>query len=357
VKMYLLERRRWRRCRRDSSTAIRVYHGYDRIPLPGEPASGGIIKCQDLQRIFPNDPLKSNLLYLVSSVLPPHLPVLLSAARRAGAPVVLNQNGVAYQGWHGPGWEESNVPLTMAHNAADYIFYQSEFCRVGAQRFLGKPVGKGEILYNAVDTTVFTPIESKSGHAGPVLLLAGSHHFFYRVQTAVDTLACLRESWPAARLIMAGRFRWGSPEESALAEIKAYVHEQGLDDRVEWVGAYSQTEAPALLRRADILLHTKYNDPCPRLVLEAMACGLPVVYSATGGMPELVGEDAGVGVPGPLDWEQDHPPAPDLLSEGVRRVLSDYSRYSRGARERAVSRFDVVPWLDRHRIVFEMLLR
>ncbi len=40
---------------------------------------------------------------------------------------------------------------------ADYVFYQSEFCKRSADLFLGKREGGWEILYNAVDTTVFTP--------------------------------------------------------------------------------------------------------------------------------------------------------------------------------------------------------
>ena len=86
-----------------------------------------------------------------------------------------------------------------------------------------------------------------------------------------------------------------------------------------------------------------------------MACGLPVVYSASGGTPELVGDDAGVGVPAPLDWDRDHPPDPEELAKGVTRVAAGLADYSPAARTRAL-RFDLRPWVDRHREVFERLV-
>jgi glycosyltransferase involved in cell wall biosynthesis len=87
-----------------------------------------------------------------------------------------------------------------------------------------------------------------------------------------------------------------------------------------------------------------------------MACGLPVVYSATGGVAELVGDEAGVGVPGPLDWNKDHPPAPEALAECILQVVGAREHFSRAARERTVNRFSVDGWLDRHRVVFENLI-
>jgi glycosyltransferase involved in cell wall biosynthesis len=111
-----------------------------------------------------------------------------------------------------------------------------------------------------------------------------------------------------------------------------------------------------VLADADILLHTKYNDPCPGLVLEAMACGVPVVYSDSGGTPELVGDDAGIGVPAPLDFEHDHPPDPDQLADAVLAVASDRERYASEARRRAVELFDLERWIERHRAVFAELL-
>jgi len=111
-----------------------------------------------------------------------------------------------------------------------------------------------------------------------------------------------------------------------------------------------------VMNRSSILLHTKYNDPCPRLVVEAMACGLPIVFSATGGVSELVGEKAGVGVPGPLDWEHDHPPDCGGLVTAIGEVVADLEQYSKAARSRAAQNFDVGPWLDRHGEIFQNTL-
>ena len=44
------------------------------------------------------------------------------------------------------------------------------------------------------------------------------------------------------------------------------------------------------------------------------------------------------------------------LASAVMRICSDYKRFSKAARERGVNKFDVRPWLGRHRIVFESLM-
>jgi glycosyltransferase involved in cell wall biosynthesis len=135
--------------------------------------------------------------------------------------------------------------------------------------------------------------------------------------------------------------------------VEPLVARLGLRGRVHVLDRYSQAEAPAIFRRAHVLLHTKVNDPCPSVVIEAMACGLPVVYPHSGGVPELVGDDAGMGVSHPDGYERDQPPAPEALAEAVGRVLADVSSYAAAARRRAVARFALDPWLDRHAALFE----
>ncbi|MDQ2982069.1 MAG: glycosyltransferase, partial [Actinomycetota bacterium] len=102
---------------------------------------------------------------------------------------------------------------------------------------------------------------------------------------------------------------------------------------------------------------TKVKDPCPSAVIEAMACGLPVVYPASGGTVELVGDQAGVGVSHPDSWERDEPPSPEALAEAVVQVLAKRPAYAAAARKRAVERFSLEPWLDRHTELVSELTR
>ncbi|MGH3136773.1 MAG: glycosyltransferase family 4 protein [Gaiellaceae bacterium] len=323
---------------------LRVFYGHDRVPAPGERAAGGTAKAQKLNESFPNSPHDFSLLYLGSTWLPRDLRPLLALTRRRRAAVVLNQDGVAYPGWAGERTEELNRPLRHALLSADHVLYQSEFSRRSADLFLGEPRGTWEVLQNAVDTSLFTPSEAAPAR-GPILLLGGDQTQAYRLELALRVLAALLRSSPEAQLVVTGRLI-ASPEP-LLAEL-------GLHDRVHLVGEYAQRDAPEIFRQAHLLLHTKVNDPCPTLVVEAMACGLPVVYPASGGTVELVGE-GGIGVPHPDSWERDEPPTPEALADAVERVLGDLRRYASAARERAVERFSLEPWLDRHRELFERL--
>jgi len=91
--------------------------------------------------------------------------------------------------------------------------------------------------------------------------------------------------------------------------------------------------------------------------VEAMACGLPVVYSRSGGVPELVGDDAGIGVQAEVSWERHIPPDSKAMAQAVLMIAEKRKQFAEAARQRAVEKFDLKPWIQRHREVFESLLR
>lgn len=331
----------------EPAPGLRVFYGHDRVPAPGERAAGGTAKMQKLAERFPNTPVGFSLLYLGTTWLPRDLGPLLGLVRRRGIPLVVNQDGVGYPGWAGERSEEVNRPLRAAVLAADHVLYQSEFSKRSADHFLGEPRGAWEVLPNAVDVAFFTPGEGPT-EDGPVLLLGGDQTQEYRLELALHTLREVRSRHPAARLLVTGRL---------VGDPRPLVTALGLESAVTFRGEYSQREAPSIFRQAHVLLHTKLQDPCPTLVLEAMACGLPVVYPASGGTVELVGDEGGVGVPHLATWEREDPPAPEPLADAVDAVIGDLARYSAAARARVVERFALEPWLERHRVVFEELVR
>lgn len=311
---------------------------------------GPLVKVKRLQQFFPQHRYGYNLVYTLSNA--PYLPAAaLDWLRRRGVPLVLNQNGVFYPGWYGGDWQAQNRLMADAYHRADHVFWQSEFCRRCADQFLGVRKGAGEVLFNAIDIERFIPEETAS--ASPfTFLVTGKigRHLGYRLDSTMGGLAAARAAGLDARLLVAG---W--VEDKIAAESMAERHR--VTDCVEFRGPYRQEDAPTLYRSADAYVMTKYLDPCPNTVLEAMACGLPVLYSASGGVPELVGPDAGVGLAVTEDWFRVHVPPAEAIAQGMLNVAANAKVMGAAARTRAVEYFDIRNWIQRHREVFEILLR
>jgi len=312
---------------------------------------GPLVKVKRLTEFFPEERLRYNLVYALSNA--PYLPNLaLALLKRRGIPIVHNQNGVFYPAWYSGDWKAENARMARTYHQADYVFWQSEFCRRASNLFLGSRNGPGEILYNAVDTKRFVPREAPLD--GPVIFLMTGKmdlHLYYRVENALLGFAAAVASGLDARLHLAG---WMAP----MAEMRARtsVARLGIAERVVFLGRYTQSEAPEIYRGAHVYVSTKHNDACPNAVIEAMACGLPIVYSASGGVPELVG-DAGCGVPVPEVWDKPQVPPVDQLAAAMVSAAARVSDLAVKARARAVAKFDIGHWIDRHRAVFESLTR
>ena len=315
----------------------------------GSIVHGGRVKLLHLAEEFPTA-ADFNLLYLVSSAPPRFALELIEWARARGVKLVWNQNGVAYPAWYGARCEELNGPMRILRAEADYIFYQSDFCRQCADRFLGPVHSPGEIAFNCVDTAHFSPAATPDLSVCR-LLAAGSHYEPYRVFSVLETVAALvRRKFPV-ELHLAGRLAWDGAEAAVAEKIRAL----GVGDFVRRIAAYRQEEAPAIYQAAHLLVHPKYKDPCPTVPIEAMACGLPVIGSASGGMPELVTPEAGVLIGVPESWEENYWPAPTAMADAVETIMSRHAEFRAAARANAEARFSKQGWLLQHRRVFEAL--
>lgn len=318
----------------------------------GEVVHGGKVKLLHLSERFPERP-EFNILYLVSSACPPHALELVQWAKRQGAKFVWNQNGVAFPAWAGARAGEINSPMAALMLRADFIVYQSRFCLESAGRFLGGAPCPADILFNPVDPRVFTPATAPRPTDVWQLLTAGTHHQASRVLSSIETLRLLREAGHNVRLKVAGELRW--PE--ATRQVRNALEKANVPDLVTLLPPFTQDEAVRLYQGAHILLHPKYHDPCPTVVIEAMACGVPVIGSRSGGMPEIVNDEGGRLLDVPLSWEVSTVPEPQAMANAVEHIMREWPEQSRRARQRAERLFDSRRWLQRHAEIFDELLR
>ena len=317
-----------------------------------ESVRGGRVKLLHLREVFPESPAAFNVLYLVSSAQPPFVDELARWARGRGIKVVWNQDGVAYPAWAGRETDGLNATMRAAMRHAHYVLYQSQFCRTSAARFIGACATPSEVLPNCVDIRRFRPAAPPAPEEPWTLLAAGSHQHRSRVLRAIEVVAELRRRGRAARLLVAGVLDWADAD----AEVARIVKALGVGGSVQVLPPYTQQEAPELFQRAHVLLHLKYKDPCPTVVIEALACGLPVVGSRSGGLPELVGNDAGILLDVPESWEHLHVPDSGAAADAVTSIMRDHARWCAAARRRAEDRYAREPWLARHRAIFHHLL-
>lgn len=332
-------------------TAPRVFYGGARSGDQGGP----LVKIQRLSARFTQHLWRYNIAYVLSNA--PYLPNLAFALLKArDIPVVHNQNGVFYSAWYKGDWKYQNRRMARSFHGADHVFYQSEFCRKAAHHFLGVREGPGEILYNAVDTQKFRPqADTARGRSnGTTFLLTGKigAHLFYRLQSTLHGLAEARKRGLEANLVIAGGL-----DSATRNATRHLIADLKLDDCVRIVGPYSQAEAPLLYASAQAYVTTKHQDPCPNAVLEALACGLPILYSNTGGVPELVGSEAGIALDCEENWERPQTPSTHDIADGMLQIAERTAEMSSAARARAISLFDIRDWLDRHDQIFRQLLQ
>ncbi|GAB3657989.1 glycosyltransferase family protein [Glycomyces tarimensis] len=175
------------------------------------------------------------------------------------------------------------------------------------------PPDKVAVIPCGVDLEHFNPV-------GPTAERFGRH----RVLTAgrlvkrkgIDTTVQALVHLPDAELVIAGGPAEGpvldDPEAQRLRRLAA---DAGVSERVIMPGRVPHEVMPAQLRAADVVVCTPWYEPFGIVPLEAMACGVPVVASAVGGMKDSV-ED---GVTGTLVPE----PTPEAVAEAIRPYLED----------------------------------
>jgi glycosyltransferase involved in cell wall biosynthesis len=287
--------------------------------------------------------------------------------RRAGIPVVQRLDGMNWlhrlsrpsglSGWrHYLRAEYGNRLLSIIRaRLATRVVYQSQFSQDWWERVRGETPIPSRVIYNGVDLDFYYARGER--HLPPdrfrLLLVEGSLMGGYEsglavaVELASGLNNCLQDAGSDRRLELAVAGRVPAIlQEKWKTFVSGKSSRRGID--LTWMGLVEPERIPAIDRSAHLLYSADLNAACPNSVIEALACGLPVVAFDTGALSELVRDRAGVLVPyGGDPWKLDPPDIPTLVA-AAWNILQDLSPHQQAARQRAEAAFSLETMLDQY---------
>ncbi|MDF3045700.1 MAG: glycosyl transferase group 1 [Ornithinibacter sp.] len=177
---------------------------------------------------------------------------------------------------------------------ADAIVINSESLRQEVETYLDVDPAKLRLIPEAVDHTVFRPgdpqeaaerLRRERGIEGPFVLFVSSLWAYKNCDGLLRAFALARRDLPDHRLVVVG----SAADAGYAAELHALATALGIEDHVVWVGGIPHHETLPFYRAADAFVYPSHNETFGLPILEAMACGCPVVTSDRSAMPETAG--------------------------------------------------------------------
>lgn len=164
----------------------------------------------------------------------------------------------------------------------------------------------------------------------PTLMWLRAFHDIYNAQMAIYVAASLVPQYPQFRLMMGG----ADKGDGSFQKAKQLADAVGVSDAIEFAGKIPKTEVPAWLQKGEIFINTTNVDNTPVTVIEAMACGLPIVSTNVGGIPYLLDDEKDALLVPPNDLES--------MAAAVRRLLTEpgLSACLSGNARKKVEQFD-----------------
>ncbi len=272
----------------------------------------------------------------------------LLKARRQGIPVIHRLNGM---NWihrrrktglkyylHA---EAANLAIAFYRRfICSRIVYQSPFCEKRWNSVYGELLKPSKVIFNGTDIRLFRPGETQPDLSQRIDFVLVEGSFRYGMDFGLDVGAELAEDLSerldrSVCMHVAGKT---TPESEG--RIRDQMAASEKDVSVIFEGVCSRDKLISLEQNAAFFFSSEIHAACPNAVIEAMACGLPVVGFDTGALKDVAG-DAGIIVPYGTDpWKLEKPVIGPLL-DAAEHVIKNNAAFRKTARTRAEAQFSV----------------
>jgi len=188
-------------------------------------------------------------------------------------------------------YRQLNYPRSA--RLAEAIIINSQSLRAEVMRYLKVDESKLKLIYEAVDHDLFKPGDAdlarsrvaSHGVTKPFILFVSSLWQYKNCDGLLKAWALARDELGDRQLAVVGAWR----DKNYAASLRALASELGIADDVVFVGGVPLEQTVDFYRAADALVYPSLNETFGLPILEAMACGCPVVTSNISAMPETAG--------------------------------------------------------------------
>ena len=314
---------------------------------------GPKVKVKRLKKIFQNSKINPNIFYCLSNCIYSYN-YIVKKYLKFKIPIIYNQNGIFHNVWYKGNVNNKNREMKFYLINADYVFYQSKFCKQCCDNNIYQRTKNFKILYNAVDTNFFIP-GNKIKTSLISILKVGIYNKsnMWRLVEVIKAMhkVNINKKYNYKLSIV------GPVEKNVKKEINDLIHHYDIRHRVSFLGKIKQDKIVETMQKHHIFLTTKIYDPCSNTIIEAMSCGLPVVFHNSGGNYELVknaGWSFGKKNKNIEKIKVNHKDITSVL-EGIK--LDEITKKSESARYRAKIYFNILKWEKEHRKIFEYYIK
>ncbi len=221
------------------------------------------------------------------------------------------------------------------------IIYQSEFSRTWWEQKYGKTRVPFAVIHNGIDLNAYSVGRDSISSYPPFRLLLVEGNLGGGYDMGLDNAIALTETLIETHNLPVELIAVGKISEEHRQRVEAKTRAP-----IQWMGSVPRERIPEIMRSAHLFFSADLHPACPNSVIEALACGLPVVGFDTGAVKELVIGDAGRVVPyGSNSWNIE-PPDISALAVAAKEILQNQKHFSQAARSHAESALGLDKMVD-----------
>ena len=260
-----------------------------------------------IQQRFPVDLIHAHFTY-------PDGAVAVELGRRYGVPVVITEQN-PWGSWLNKYPSVRQKSIWTAEHSTRHIAI-SQAVRRTIEEFAGT-LNHLVVIPDGVNQDEFTLGPPGQERDPNQILFVGAIRPVKGVDVLIQAMQRLIARRPEIRLVLIGEAFFGPYRQEEL-RLKRMAVELGLGDRIQFSGKQPLDELVRQMQRSAALVLSSRAESLGMVLVEALACGTPVVATRCGGPEDIVNEQVGVLV---------EPEDPEALATGIERVLDNGGRY------------------------------